>query len=276
MGNEPGQADGFKAAGSDVALQFPAQGAVPHQVEGASGRGKAFPRLNQWEDAFFLRKASGVKNVPAGEVWRGRSGGGGFLPDEVGDDPDFVLRYSGLDEELPLAAADGDVGGKAVPGAHAARFIQRSGRQGGIGRAAAPAGVQDAGKVVAVFTGEAGGAVPVEYPVEASGAVVVQVVDDGNGLLQGQPVDAGGHGRERVVDDPRVIAVSAQAFAQLFLHVPVAEHVAHFRQRAVGALEQLRGGIDKGGDVRHGTQLFRDGAEADFLPPHVAVAAENM
>lgn len=66
MGNEPGQADGFKAAESDVALQFPAQGAVPHQVEGAAGRGKAFPRLNQWEDAFFLRKASGVKNVPAG------------------------------------------------------------------------------------------------------------------------------------------------------------------------------------------------------------------
>ena len=53
MGNEPGQADGFKAAESDVALQFPAQGAVPHQVEGAAGRGKAFPRLNQWEDAFF-------------------------------------------------------------------------------------------------------------------------------------------------------------------------------------------------------------------------------
>lgn len=102
MGNEPGQADGFKAAGSDVALQFPAQGAVPHQVEGAAGRGKAFPRLNQWEDAFFLRKASGVKNVPAGGGSAGGgSAGGGFLPDEVGDDPDFVLRYSGLDEELP-------------------------------------------------------------------------------------------------------------------------------------------------------------------------------
>ena len=194
----------------------------------------------------------------------------------MGNDPDFILRYSGLDEKLPLPPADGDVGGKAVPGSHAARLVQGGGGQGGIGGAAAPAGVQDAGKIVAVFTGETGRAVPVEHPVKAPGAVVVQVVDDGNGLLQGQLVNAGGHGRKRVVDDPRVKAVFTQAFAKLLFHVPVVEHVAHFRQRAVGAAEQFSSGIDKGGDVRHGVQRLRDGMEADFLPAQFPVAAENM
>ena len=44
---------------------------------------------------------------------------------------------------------------------------------------------------------------------------------------------------ERIVDDPCVIAVFTQAFAQFLLHVPVVEQITHFRQGAVGAMEQL-------------------------------------
>lgn len=113
MGNESRQADGFKAAGRHVVLQFPAQGAVSHQVKSASGRGKKLPCTDKLEDALFRGEASGVQNVPA----RGVRYGDGFLPDEMGNNPDFFFRYSGLDEKFPLAAADGDVGGKAGPGA---------------------------------------------------------------------------------------------------------------------------------------------------------------
>ena len=83
--------------------------------------------------------------------------------------------------------------------------------------------MHDAGKIVAALAGKAGRSVPVKYSVEAAGAVIVHVVDDGSGLMQGQFIDAGGHGRERIVDDPCVIAVFTQAFAQFLLHIPVVE-----------------------------------------------------
>ena len=102
-----------------------------------------------------------------------------------------------------------------------------------------PTGVHDAGKIVAALAGKAGHSVPVKYSVEAAGAVIVHVVDDGSGLMQGQFIDAGGHGRERIVDDPCVIAVFTQAFAQFLLHIPVVEQITHFLQGAVGAMEQL-------------------------------------
>ena len=41
-------------------------------------------------------------------------------------------------------------------------------------------------------------------------------------------------------------------------------------------MEQLLRLIDKGCDIRYGTQSLRNGMETDFFPSNLAVTAENM